>query len=166
MSIKLEEIQEINPFTTFQEGRIVSKVQFEGVEQDHKGNIVYVRNFDTTPQTKLIAYTGDEVVGMDREYEIIINRLTQKTRGYKEFLLALGEVYHEFRGGEQLDVVVSGISNRGQPMFRLWNYLGFILPSGRIKLGNQVRIRVKKVKPAKKGQIIEASPLEEYLDSH
>ena len=64
--------------------------------------------------------------------------------------LVLSGIYHDLEVGDSLQVRISGKSRRGQPMFKLNEYLGFVT-NRLLRVGDEADIQIKKIKHGKGG---------------
>ncbi len=133
----------------------------EGIQpirkEEHRSGKVFVYRHEMIPKSKGIIYPGSEILTLDKEYNVFIDNVTQKSFTKKaEFgtvtsqgYLLHSHVFHDFDNGDEFSVQVESYSNQGDPMIRIQGYLGFI-KDPKIKPGDSVRVRVKSNKPSRK----------------
>lgn len=133
-------------------------------EPSKKNQRVFVYYHPMLPNSKGLIYPEDELLFLDQPYDVTIHNMHKKdffkeisdqirikTYGY----LLHSHVYHNFQEGDEFNIALSKISNQGDPMIKIPNYLGFIKPTkSRVKfnLGDNLRVKIESIKDPKKGK--------------
>jgi hypothetical protein len=120
---------------------IIQGVKVIGKE-DSKSQEVYVFRLKLFPDVKGLIFPNDDVISLGDCHDIIVNKISDKTTGR----IILSEIYHEYQEiiNKTFLVKISDISSRGNPMFKLYGYRGFIV-EGDAKIGEKVAVKTIRI---------------------
>ena len=110
----------------------------------------------------------DEIIIPDVPCDIIVQKFKGKSSNCRYIDV---NPYHDFETGEKFGIIVSQITERGDPAFKLYNRItGFVkdkksfLGSTQIRLGAKLLIEVIALKRADNHEIVLVKPIESLED--
>ena len=125
-----------------------------------RNNKVFVYWLEFDSRVKGLIFPNSDIIDPTDRYDVIVTNVREKKQG----ILLLSEIYHELDIGDKLLVKLSGISGRGDGIFRLHGYFGFLkIKNDEVKAGDSVLANVENIKPSKGKDDIVIATLEQII---
>lgn len=109
-----------------------------------KDEEVFIYFLKSCSDVKGILHKNDDIIKLYEGYDVIVNKVYTKPQGR----LIHSEVYHSLEKGDIVNIKISQISQRGQGMFKINGYLGFVT-SNNPEIGEELFVKVEKIKSSK-----------------
>jgi len=121
-------------------GTILRNAEITRQEQS-RGKDTFIYSSKTIPHYTGIVFPNDNIISIGEIYDVIVNQVVEKNSGG----LLLSEVYYDHDSkkllGKIIKIKVSDFGHKGDPMFLLHGYRGFV-KKGAPKLGDKIIARI------------------------